>query len=69
MRFDCIRLTARSAQREKYFGEIMEILNYINGEWVGSQSGEMFENINPADTRDIVGRFPLSTSEDVNAAK
>src|SRR5215207_4988930 len=42
--------------------------NYINGEWVGSQSGEMFENINPADTTDIVGRFPLSTSDDVNAA-
>jgi aldehyde dehydrogenase (NAD+) len=42
--------------------------NYIDGEWVGSQSGEMFENINPADTRDIVGRFPLSTSDDVNAA-
>jgi alpha-ketoglutaric semialdehyde dehydrogenase len=42
--------------------------NYINGEWVASQSGELFENINPADTRDIVGRFPLSTSEDVNAA-
>src|SRR5215467_12087266 len=42
--------------------------NYINGEWVASQSGEMFENINPADNRDIVGRFPLSTSDDVNAA-
>src|SRR5690349_13364862 len=42
--------------------------NYINGEWVASQSGEMFENLNPADTRDIVGRFPLSTSDDVNAA-
>jgi aldehyde dehydrogenase (NAD+) len=28
----------------------------------------MFENINPADSRDIVGRFPLSTSDDVNAA-
>ncbi len=42
--------------------------NYIDGKWVGSQSGEMFENINPADTRDIIGRFPLSTSEDVYAA-
>jgi alpha-ketoglutaric semialdehyde dehydrogenase len=42
--------------------------NYIDGEWVGSQSGEMFENLNPADTRDIVGRFPLSTSDDVNDA-
>jgi aldehyde dehydrogenase (NAD+) len=42
--------------------------NYIDGEWVASQSGEMFENLNPADARDIVGRFPLSTSDDVNAA-
>ena len=42
--------------------------NYIGGQWVASQSGEMFENINPADTRDIVGRFPLSNSEDVNDA-
>src|SRR5262245_51028356 len=42
--------------------------NYINGEWVASESGEMFENINPADTRDTVGRFPLSTKEDVYAA-
>ena len=42
--------------------------NYIGGKWISSESGEMFENINPADTRDIVGRFPLSTSEDVNAA-
>src|ERR687892_942056 len=42
--------------------------NYIDGEWVASQSGEMFENLNPADTSDIVGRFPLSTSDDVNAA-
>lgn len=42
--------------------------NYINGEWVASQSGELFENINPADNRDVVGRFPLSTSDDVYAA-
>jgi len=42
--------------------------NYIGGKWVASESGEMFENINPADTGDIIGRFPLSTSQDVNAA-
>jgi alpha-ketoglutaric semialdehyde dehydrogenase len=42
--------------------------NYINGKWVPSESGEVFENVNPADTRDIIGRFPLSTSEDVNRA-
>src|SRR5215813_7411041 len=42
--------------------------NYIGGEWIESAGGETFENINPADTRDVVGRFPLSTREDVYAA-
>ena len=42
--------------------------NYIGGKWVPSESGEVFENINPADTDDVIGRFPLSTSDDVNAA-
>ena len=42
--------------------------NYIGGQWVSSVSGETFENINPADTRDMVGHFPLSTKEDMYAA-
>jgi len=42
--------------------------NYIAGKWVQSESGEIFENLNPADTRDVVGRFPLSTAQDINAA-
>src|SRR5215204_6012136 len=42
--------------------------NYIGGEWVASHSGEWFEDVNPADTRDLVGRFPVSTREDVEAA-
>ena len=42
--------------------------NYIGGKWVPSESGEVFENVNPADTDDVIGRFPLSTSADVNAA-
>lgn len=42
--------------------------NYIGGEWVASSSGEYFENTNPADTRDVIGRFPVSTAEDVNRA-
>ena len=56
--------TNRSASRTA----VKTYQNYIGGQWVASQSGEMFENINPADTRDIVGRFPLSNSEDVNDA-
>src|SRR5437764_550562 len=42
--------------------------NYIGGEWVASASGDWFENVNPADTRDVVGRFPLSTAEDIELA-
>jgi aldehyde dehydrogenase (NAD+) len=42
--------------------------NYINGEWVASASGEWYENVNPADTRDCVGRFPVSTAEDIERA-
>ena len=42
--------------------------NYIGGEWVKSSSGEWFENRNPADTNDIIGRFPKSNEEDVNRA-
>ena len=42
--------------------------NYIGGEWVKSASGEYFENLNPADTRDVIGRFPASNEEDVNRA-
>lgn len=42
--------------------------NYIGGRWVRPASGEWIDNCNPADTREIVGRFPASTSEDVDAA-
>ena len=31
--------------------------NFIDGEWVASQTGQTFENLNPADTRDVVGVF------------
>ncbi len=42
--------------------------NYIGGEWVASESGETFENRNPADQRELIGRFPRSTAADVNRA-
>jgi aldehyde dehydrogenase (NAD+) len=42
--------------------------NYINGQWVEPITGKYFENINPADLSDIVGEFPESGQEDVNAA-
>ena len=42
--------------------------NFIAGKWVAPASGEYFENVNPADTSDRVGRFPLSNAEDVERA-
>ncbi|HXG94927.1 MAG TPA: aldehyde dehydrogenase family protein [Blastocatellia bacterium] len=45
-----------------------EYRNFINGEWVAPSSNNYIENHNPADTRDLVGRFPASTAEDVDRA-
>jgi aldehyde dehydrogenase (NAD+) len=42
--------------------------NYIDGRWVTSRSGEVFENRNPADDRDIIGVFQQSTPDDASAA-
>jgi acyl-CoA reductase-like NAD-dependent aldehyde dehydrogenase len=42
--------------------------NYIDGDWVEASTGETFENINPADTRDVVGVFQKSGKADVDAA-
>src|SRR5215208_5790372 len=42
--------------------------NFIAGAWCAPSSGEYFENRNPADTRDLIGRFPLSDSADVDRA-
>ena len=42
--------------------------NLIGGEWVGSHSGQTFENLNPADTRDVIGVFQRSDKRDVDDA-
>ena len=62
------KTSAKQSTRGVARAAVKTYQNYIGGEWVASESAEMFENINPADNRDIIGRFPLSTSEDVNAA-
>lgn len=43
-------------------------LNHIDGEWAACQSGRTFDNVNPADTADIVGRFQASSAVDAQAA-
>ena len=42
--------------------------NFIGGAWVPPVAGRYRENTNPADTRDVIGRFPLSDAVDVGRA-
>jgi alpha-ketoglutaric semialdehyde dehydrogenase len=47
----------------------MEFKNFINGVWKPSSNGKYSENRNPANWNDdLIGKFPLSTEEDVNEA-
>ena len=42
--------------------------NYINGEFVPAKTGRSFENRNPADVTDLIGRFADSDERDVKDA-
>ena len=42
--------------------------NFIGGEWVAPAGGEYFDNRNPADSGDLIGRFPRSDARDVQQA-
>src|SRR5215204_6259080 len=42
--------------------------SFIAGQWAAPAGGEYFENVNPADTSDVIGRFPLSNRADVDRA-
>jgi alpha-ketoglutaric semialdehyde dehydrogenase len=43
-------------------------LNYIGGQWLPALGGDWFEDRNPADERDLIGRFPDSGPAEVAAA-
>ena len=43
--------------------------NYIDGEWCDSVSGRLFDNINPADTREVVSRHAASDARDAEAVR
>lgn len=42
--------------------------NFIGGKWVAPSTGKYFQNRNPADTTDLIGRFPESGADDIAAA-
>lgn len=45
-----------------------EYLNLVDGQWVASASGRTLEDRNPADTRELIARFPESDAADVDRA-
>jgi len=47
---------------------VEEFRNLIGGEWASSATRKTFDDVNPADTRDIVGRFQASSAADAQAA-
>lgn len=42
--------------------------NFIGGQWIAPASGRYFDNRNPADSRDLIGRFPESDQRDLELA-
>jgi len=48
--------------------EAMRFSNFIAGQWVPSTTDRWFPNVNPADTRDVIGEFPRSNAEDIARA-
>ncbi|HKY05165.1 MAG TPA: aldehyde dehydrogenase family protein, partial [Blastocatellia bacterium] len=59
---------AKPQSKVKTPAKSLEHRNYINGEWVAPWAGEYIENRNPADTREMIGRFPASTARDTESA-
>ncbi|HEX2651102.1 MAG TPA: aldehyde dehydrogenase family protein [Burkholderiales bacterium] len=48
--------------------KVAEYRNLVGGEWTASASGKTFDDVNPADTRDVVARFQASNAADGRAA-
>src|SRR3954447_15338587 len=60
--------TATRPSVESPRGDAPTFRHFIAGEWVESAGGGTFESVNPADTRDTVGRFQQGTKADVAIA-
>ena len=52
---------------EEPIKEVLNLRNYINGEWVDSQSQKTLDVINPT-TNQTIAKVPISTKEEVNTA-
>ena len=43
-------------------------LNFIDGKWQPATNGGVFPDVNPANTKEVLGEFPTASKEDVGAA-
>jgi aldehyde dehydrogenase (NAD+) len=59
---------APAASSDRAAAEPPTFRHFIAGEWVESTSGATFESHNPADRRDVIGRFQQGTAADVAMA-
>ncbi|MEW9669566.1 alpha-ketoglutaric semialdehyde dehydrogenase GucD [Ammoniphilus sp. 3BR4] len=48
--------------------KVQTYLNYINGQWVSSSTGEVEGSINPANKNEVVGYIQKSSAQDLNDA-
>jgi aldehyde dehydrogenase (NAD+) len=42
--------------------------NFVGGEWLAAETPRSVPNVNPADTREVLGHVPLSTADEVRKA-
>jgi len=47
--------------------EVLKLRNYVDGEWLESESDQVLDIVNPA-TQKAIAKVPMSTSNEVNAA-
>lgn len=57
-----------TVQQDKQTNKVPVYQNYINGEWVPSETGEVYNSINPARISEVLGRFQASSAADVRKA-
>jgi len=52
---------------EEPIREVIKLQNYIDGEWIESESDQILDVLNPA-TQKLLAKVPMSTKEEVDAA-
>lgn len=64
-------MSISSEEMKKNDGQLNEpdtYLNFINGEWTPSVTGKIYSSVNPANTKEVLGYFQSSNTEDVTMA-